>query len=242
MSLQLLQPPHAAPAGSALRVYLLGLVEFERALALQQVLLAQVAGDRRAGALVLCEHPPLITVGRHGTPAHIRCGPEELRARRWRVRWVNRGGGCLLHLPGQLAVYPILPLDALGLGVEAYLARLQRVLLGVLDDFGVQGATRREQPGVWAGGRPVAAVGVAVRDWVAYFGAALNVDCDLTPFKLVQTSPGEGPMTSLVRERRGAVRPAGVRQALVERFAEAFPYFERTDLFFGHPSLGVGRG
>ena len=32
------------------------------------------------------------------------------------VRWVNRGGGCVLHLPGQLAGYLALPLAALGPG------------------------------------------------------------------------------------------------------------------------------
>ena len=132
----------------ALRVYLLGSVDFDSALRLQHALVYQVAGDRRAAALVLCEHPPLITVGRDGSPADVRCGPEELRARRWRVRWVNRGGGSLLHLPGQLAVYPVVPLDSYRLGVEAYLGRLHDVLLAVLDDFGIQGHTRPGQPGV----------------------------------------------------------------------------------------------
>jgi lipoyl(octanoyl) transferase len=223
-------------AATCLRVYLLGLTDFEAALTLQHALADQVAGDRRAAALVLCEHPPLITVGRHGSPGHIHLGPEELRARRWRVRWVNRGGGCLLHLPGQLAVYPVLPLDRLGLGLEAYLARLQRALVAVLDDFGVCAEGKPGRPGAWVGNRPIAAVGVAVRDWVCYHGAALNVAPDLTPFRLVRTGAGDEPMTSLARERRGPVRPALVRQRLVEHFRAAFG-FEQTDLFFGHPLL-----
>src|SRR5579885_3172882 len=116
-------------AESALRVYLLGSVEFEAALALQRTLAFQMAGERQSAALVLCEHPPLITVGREGSPAHIRYDLNDLRTRHWPVRWVNRGGGCILHLPGQLAVYPIVPLDGHGLGVAAYLERLQRILI-----------------------------------------------------------------------------------------------------------------
>src|SRR5439155_25308348 len=99
-----------------------------------------------------------------------------LRSRRWRVRWVNRGGGCLLHLPGQLAIYPILPLHQLGLGVPAYLERLHDAVSAVLDDFSVRSEARAGQVGVWAGGRLLAAVGVAVRDWVTYYGAALNIN------------------------------------------------------------------
>src|SRR5712692_5787675 len=109
-----LEPPRiSAPhvTDSVLQVYLLGSVDFEAALALQRLLAYRVAGDRSNAALLICEHPPLITVGRHGSRAHILCEPEELRARRWRVRWVNRGGGSILHVPGQLAIYPVLSLD-----------------------------------------------------------------------------------------------------------------------------------
>jgi lipoyl(octanoyl) transferase len=226
------------PAGSALRVYLLGLVEFEAALTLQRMLAFETAGARDSAALVLCEHPPLITVGRGGSPADIRCDFEELRARRWAMRWVNRGGGSLLHLPGQLAIYPILPLDLHRLNLTEYLERLQRIAVSVLDDFSVPAITRPGQPGVWAGGRLVAGVGVAVRDWVAYYGAYLNVNPDLLPFRMVRTGANERePMTSLVRERRGPVRPALVRERLLEHFLAAFP-FERTALFSHHPCLG----
>src|SRR5215831_13834678 len=89
----------ATAAGPVLQVYLLGSVDFEAALSLQRRLVFDIAGTRSAAALILCEHPPLITVGRQGSWAHILCGPEELRARRWGVRWVNRGGGTLLHQP-----------------------------------------------------------------------------------------------------------------------------------------------
>jgi lipoyl(octanoyl) transferase len=224
--------------GSALRVYLLGVVEFEAALTLQRMLAFEASGRRDTAALILCEHPPTLTVGRDGSPADIRCDIGELRLRGWPVRWVNRGGGALLHLPGQLAVYPILPLDWRQLGVADYLACLQRILIAVLDDFSVPAVTRPGQPGIWAGQRLIAGVGVAVRDWVAYFGAYLNIDADLFPFRMVRSAAGEHePMTSLVRERRGPLRPALVRERLLEHFTAAFP-FERTALFSHHPCLG----
>jgi lipoyl(octanoyl) transferase len=227
-----------APAASALRIYLLGVVEFETALTLQRTLAFEAAGQRDSAALVLCEHPPILTVGRDGSPADIHCDRDELRKREWPVRWVNRGGGALLHLPGQLAIYPILPLDWRRLGLADYLVRLQRILVAVLDDFSVPADTRLGQPGVWAGRRLVAGVGVAVRDWVAYYGAYLNINADLIPFRMVRSGPGEHePMTSLVRERRAPLRPALVRERLLEHFTAAFP-FERTALFSQHPCLG----
>jgi lipoyl(octanoyl) transferase len=222
---------------AVLRVYLLGQVEFEAALTLQRMLAFEAAGERSSASLLMCEHPPVITVGRDGSPADLRCDLDELRTRRWPIRWVNRGGGSLLHLPGQLAIYPIMPLDWLGLGLADYVDRLQRVLIAVLDDFGTRGITRPGQPGVWVGQRLIAGVGVAVRDWVAYFGAVLNVNPDLFPFRILRSAPDERePMTSLARERRGPLRPSLVRERLLEHFTSVFP-FERTTLFTSHPYL-----
>src|SRR5262249_16848722 len=63
--------PEEAPLGSngaaVLKVSLLGPVDFEAALALQRLLVYQVAGDRSGAALLLCEPPPVITVGREGS-------------------------------------------------------------------------------------------------------------------------------------------------------------------------------
>jgi lipoyl(octanoyl) transferase len=226
-----------AAAGPLLRVYLLGHVDFDRALALQRALVYQTARAADTAALVVCEHGPLITVGRQGSPAHIRFSPEELRARRWPVRWVNRGGGCMLHLPGQFAFYPVLSLTQHALGVREYLARLQQALVDVLADFGVRGQTRSDQAGVWAGGRLIGAAGVAVRDWVTYYGLTFNVNPDLVPYRFIQTgAAGDGPMTSLERERHGPLKTSLVRERLLEHFAARFG-FERTALFFNHPAL-----
>ena len=231
-------PFRASSAGPLLQVYLLGAVEFDAALAFQRRLVYQVAGDRDTAALILCEHPPLITVGRSGSRAHILWEPEELKARRWSVRWVNRGGGCLLHLPGQLAIYPILPLDRFGLGVQAYLDQLQQTLADLLDDFNITAQARPGKAGLWVNARPIAEVGVAVRHWVSYFGAVLNVHPDLELFRSLRTGgPGDGPMTSLIRERNAPLRPALVRERFLEHFTRWFPC-ARVSLFFSHPSLG----
>jgi lipoyl(octanoyl) transferase len=232
-----LHPASLTAADPALQAYLLGATSFDAALALQRMLIYQASGDRDGAVLLLCEHPPMISVGRHGSRAHVLFEPEDLQHRGWRVRWVNRGGGCVLHLPGQMAVYPVLALDRHGLGIQGYLGRLQQVVLAVLDDFSIRGTTRLGQPGVWVNGRLIASVGVAVRDWVAYYGLYFNVNPDLHPFRHVRCDPSSRePMTSLVRERRGPLRTSMVRERFLEHFGARFG-FERTSLFFHHPAL-----
>ncbi|HEV3022254.1 MAG TPA: hypothetical protein VGX76_07290, partial [Pirellulales bacterium] len=132
----------AASVEAALQVYLLGAVDFEDMLRCQRRLVYEVSGDRSRAVLILCEHPPLISVGRDGSHDHIGYEPHDLAARKWPVRWVNRGGGCLLHLPGQLAVYPILALDRLGLDLQSYLDRLHGVLLDVFSKLELPAVVR----------------------------------------------------------------------------------------------------
>lgn len=220
----------------ALHAYLLGRVEFDALLALQRRLAYDVGGDRDGGAVVVCDHPPGITVGREGSRAHIRPEPEELTARGWPVRWVARGGGVLLHLPGQVACYPVLPLDRLNLMPAAYLAELQSIVVDLLAEYDLRGVADPLAPGVRVNGRRVAHVGAAVRGGVTAFGLVLNVDPDLEPFRAIHCDGDPLPMTSLQRETPTRVRIAAVRQRLVEAVAARFG-FARVSLFHTHPGL-----
>jgi lipoyl(octanoyl) transferase len=213
------------------------MVDFEGALALQRRLVYEVGANRDSAALLLCEHPPLISVGRRGSWAHIDGHIQNHRTGRFPVRWVNRGGGCILHCPGQLALYPIFPLDRLGLGINAYLEQLRLTMADVLDHFRIRTGTLPGHSGISVGTRPIAEIGIAVRDWISYFGAALNVNPDLLPFRGVSSGvDGCSTMTSIERERHGPLRPALVRELLIEEMARHFGFTE-TLLFSDHPLL-----
>ncbi len=222
--------------GRALHAYLLGRLDFDALLSLQRRLVYDVGGDRDAGAVVVCDHPPGITVGREGSRAHVRPEPEELTARGWPVRWVARGGGVLLHLPGQVACYPVIPLDRLNLTPAAYLAELQSIVVNLLAGYDLRAEPDPDVPGVRVHGRRVAHVGVAVRGGVSSFGLVLNVDPDLEPFRAVHCDGDPVPMTSVQRETPARVRIAAVRQRLVEAVAARFG-FARVSLFHTHPGL-----
>ena len=256
-------PPFPTDVSSpALEAFLLGQVDFDVTLALQQRLVEE-SHNRNDGqiTLLLCEHPTLITVGRGGSPADVAMQSNLVRSRQIEVRWVNRGGGCLMHCPGQLAIYPIVPLRWHRFSVGEFLHRLQAGIIESLDDLNVpsraQGTvaifasakmglspSTPEQPcpspsisGVWGRTGQLAALGVAVRHWTTYYGAYLNVCPPMGLFRLVQSDPASGTsMSNLVAERCGPVRMTGVRAALVRRLAERFNC-DRYHLYTGHPML-----
>lgn len=220
----------------ALEAYLLGRVDFDSLVSWQKRMVYEVSGERSRGVLALCELPPMISIGRSGSREHVLIDSGELWSRGWPIHWVNRGGGCLLHMPGQLQVVAVLAIDALGMGLTAYLEMLHDILLTTCHECDARAEIIPGQAGIWSRDRLLAHVGIAVHDWVAYFGAAINLDPDLEPFRGVRCDGSPRPMTSLARERHGPVRPAMIRQRLVELFAERFG-FPRTSIFHRHRAL-----
>jgi lipoyl(octanoyl) transferase len=229
------EPVRTTPADGALEVFLLGLVDFDAALFLQERLMMDVAQrDDGYGALLICEHPPLITIGRSGSQADIRCDAHELTARQIDVRWLNRGGGALVHVPGQLALYPILPLGRRGLGLTDYRERLEQTAIDTCREMRIRASRRPSGAGVFCRGGKVASVGVAVRQSVSSHGLFVNVNPWMDAIALVRSDDGQS--SSLAAELGLPVSMATVRESLIRRLAARLGY-ERYHLYTGHPLL-----
>ncbi|MBX3440919.1 MAG: hypothetical protein KF774_00835 [Planctomyces sp.] len=222
--------------GEPLETHLLGLVDFDAALALQERTIYDLSGrDDRLGTLLICEHPPEITLGRDASRRDLLVSEEELAAREIPVRWTPRGGGAIIHAPGQLAIYPLLPLERLGLGVHEHRRRLEGALVAVCHELRLAAKRRESEPGVWTRYGQAAYFGAAVKSWVSCHGAYLNVTIDPGFLKLVAATPNE-PSTSLQALRLRPVSMNQVREAVIRHVAEAFGY-RRTHTYVGHPLL-----
>jgi lipoyl(octanoyl) transferase len=212
------------------------MVDFEDCLSLQRRLAydALSRGDGRIVVLI-CEHPPLVTIGRSGSRAHVRLTGTELATRQLAIRYISRGGGAILHAPGQLAIYPIAPLDWHGWTVGDYLRKLQAALAELLLEFKVKPAS---VPGSMAlAGRSgvLAALGMSVRQGVTMHGAFLNVNPEMRDFGRIEVAGGQ-TMSSLLSHRALPTKMTKVRAALVSHLAEAL-LLERYHLHTGHPLL-----
>jgi lipoyl(octanoyl) transferase len=228
---------NSSPNCSPLEIYLLGQVDFLELQLLQRRIVYE-QGEREGAALLLCEHPPTISVGRAGSRAHIIVDDEALRNLGIRVHWTNRGGGCNLHLPGQLSVYLIMPLTP-ALNLATYLERLHRAVLDLLDEFELRGSVRHDLPGVFLGPSRVAMVGVAVTRWIAYHGMTINVGPYLDLFDILQ-EPGIGTaplrQTSMESRRQRQAPMPKVRESLIRHLEHALG-LERHHVYTSHPLI-----
>jgi lipoate-protein ligase B len=151
----------------------LGRVGYAAAVEEMEARRARVLAGQAAEAILLCEHDPVITLGRSADAAHVLFDRAELAARGVAVVPSSRGGDVTYHGPGQLMVYPVVRLRC---RLVAYLEAVAGALAEVAAALGAPGAAwRREPAGLWLGGRKLAACGVHLRRGVAVHGFALDV-------------------------------------------------------------------
>ena len=197
---------------SANAVYIIdkGLCPYQEVLRLQEELYnknleAKQNEQPTRNYLILCQHPPVFTLGKSGKRENILVSDEELHAEFYHV---NRGGDVTYHGPGQLVVYPILDLESLHMGLAQYIYNIEETIIDSLKPYHLQGERIENAAGIWLrnnNGQPydrkIGAIGVKASRNVTMHGIAFNVNTDLTYFDKIVPCGLEGKgVTSLQKE------------------------------------------
>lgn len=89
-----------------------------------------------------------------------------------------RGGHVTFHGPGQVVMYPVVDLRALGIKVRDYVCKLEGGIIDVLEKYNLEGK-RTHDTGVWLDDRrKIASIGIHVRRSITSHGIGLNVSTD----------------------------------------------------------------
>lgn len=197
-----------APARPEIRV--LGRVPYESALALQRDTAAAVKAGESAGTIFILEHEPVITLGANKPINKVLFTPPGAT-----LVQTDRGGGTTVHNPGQLVVYPVVPLRGLGFGVKSFVAWVLDLGKALLAGYGVTADCRLNPLGLWVGERKIASLGVHVSLGVTTHGIAINLDNDLTLFDAIVPCGLSGvTMTSVVAETGRPVDMIAARERM----------------------------
>lgn len=182
-----------------------GPLPYEPIWAQQREIHEQVANGQSAPTVLLLEHEPVFTAGKR-TNAADRPLPGVAEQRGASVIDVDRGGSITWHGPGQIVGYPILQLPQ-SVYVVDFVRRLEHLIMGVCDDFGVPTLGVTGRSGVWVPAtdslpeRKICAIGVRVARGVTMHGFALNVNPDLSWFELMTPCGiSDAGVTSLTQE------------------------------------------
>lgn len=217
----------------------LGLIKYTDALAIQthqfNKLIDNKISERsnsEAHFLYLCEHEPVITLGKAANEQNILLSNEFLKEKGIEVEHINRGGDVTFHGPGQITGYPVLDLDFFTSDLKVYMRLLEEVIIQTIANYNIEGYRIEDATGVWVSSKidnhpkKIAAFGVKTSRWITMHGFALNVDVDLNYFNYINpcgfTDKG---VTNMIQESGTGnhdIKMNDVKQVLLDNFAKVF--------------------
>lgn len=198
----------------------LGLTQYEETHRKQLEYVTSVTLKNASEVILITEHFPIYTCGK-STKSWER--PQELPIR---IIDIERGGKVTYHGPGQLVGYPILNLGARKWSIPQYLHLLEEAIIASLNEIGLKSYRGDPLAGVWADGKKIASIGIAIRKWVSFHGFSLNVDCDLEPFRSVKPCGLTGDKITSLKELGVKISRNEMSEILKKHLEEIF--FDRT--------------
>ena len=216
-----------------LNVEWLGRMRYREAWDVQRARHAARDADDITDTLLLVEHEPVLTLGRHARDEHIITPPDELARRGIEVIRVERGGEVTYHGPGPLVAYPIVRLRERPVLLRPFVRALELTMADVAARYGIEAAPRAGYPGVWVdpdgpAPRKLGALGLRIERGISYHGIALNITTRLEDFGLID-------QIRVLADARGVGREAlevhmlyGIREQELRRLRDA-----------GHPAYSL---
>jgi lipoate-protein ligase B len=198
----------------------IGIVPYEEALRIQhEVLFDRIAGNVQ-DTLILAEHFPVVTLGRLSDDSSVP-GRDILKKDGINVVRVSRGGKATFHSPGQLLLYPIIKLDPDKRDIGLYIDLLEKAVSRALNLMGIPAERLDGRRGVWLFGKKIAFTGIAIKRWVTYHGAAVNINNDTERFSSIHPCGDSRIEVTSAKEYLGrALEMDIVRSVFAEVFAE----------------------
>ena len=158
-----------------------GLTTYEKSMQ-YQAQVYQLVASTGFPAVLGFEYYPVITLGRSArAEAELMQGLKALADQGFEVAETDRGGQATLHSPGQLVIYPIVPLHKLQISVREFVAILEQATVDWLAQFKIE-AFRKEDAGVFTSSGKIAFIGIRVEKGITRHGISINLNNDLKLF------------------------------------------------------------
>jgi lipoate-protein ligase B len=158
----------------------LGLIDFDKALELQNQFHALVSLEKKSFILGL-EHPLVMTLGLRAHKIDIN----SFCSKPWTapVHKISRGGLATIHNPGQLVIYPLVDLRRQGLSVKQFVQLLFETTQKTLKELGIESTIDLcDQPGVYTSQGKIAFCGLQIKSGITLHGLSINIHNDVSVF------------------------------------------------------------
>ena len=210
----------------------MGLIDYQRCREIQLKVQQELIHTERLDAVILCQHPPVITIGKSGSKQNLLISEQELKDHGIELYEVERGGDVTFHGPGQLVLYPLLNLHHFRTDVHWYMRQLEQVTIDFLQLYGIKSTQIDGKTGVWTLSdengrtspheRKIASIGVRISRWRTLHGLAVNIDDCSYGFKHINPCGYSDVLMTSVAQELGSAQLAPDLKSAQEDLLECF--------------------
>lgn len=172
--------------------------------------------------LWITQHRPVFTLGQAAETHHLLDSSEIPVVR------TDRGGQITYHGPGQIVGYLLRDLRRQRETVHQFVNNLERVMIQLLEAYGITAERLANNPGVYVAGKKIGAIGLRIRRGCSYHGISLNVGMDLSPFQQINPCGLVGMLITQIADFVPGVKWEEAAKRAIDHYKTIFGYEEST--------------
>ena len=153
-------------------------VNYKKAMYILEKRVENVKKGLKKEFIWILEHPTTFTAG-------IRSKENEILDKNIKVVKTNRGGKITLHNPGQKIIYFVINLNERKKDIRLFINIIEKSIIEILKEYNIKAYSDRKNIGIWVKNKKIAAIGVRVKNWIAYHGCSININNDLSYYKKI---------------------------------------------------------
>ena len=153
-------------------------VNYKKAMYILEKRVENVKKGLKKEFIWILEHPTTFTGG-------IRSKESEILDKRIKVVKTNRGGKITLHNPGQRIIYFVINLNERKKDIRLFINIIEKSIIEILKAYNIKAYSDRKNIGIWVKNKKISAIGVRVKNWIAYHGCSININNNLSNYKKI---------------------------------------------------------
>ena len=157
-------------------------VKYEDALSFMEKRLIEIDQNKSNDLIWILEHNEIFTAGK-------AYKEDEIIDKSITIFKTNRGGKITYHGPGQLICYFVVDLKKRKKDIRKFISIIEKTIIETLKYYQINTFPDKDNIGVWYDDKTqikkIAAIGVRVKNWIAYHGCSININNDLSYYKKI---------------------------------------------------------
>ena len=153
-------------------------VNYKKAMYILEKRVENVKKGLKKEFIWILEHPTTFTAG-------IRSKENEILDKNIKVLKTNRGGKITLHNPGQKIIYFVINLNERKKDIRLFINIIEKSIIEILKNYNIKAYSDKKNIGIWVKNKKISAIGVRVKNWIAYHGCSININNDLSYYKKI---------------------------------------------------------